>query len=95
MALANILSEAGHVPDSVAAEAVVTFGPTDEGPTIQKIELSAEVAADGLDEDELARHADAAGPVARSRGRSRRSRSRPKPASPAEGPRLESRLARL
>jgi osmotically inducible protein OsmC len=60
MALANILSEAGHVPESVATEAVVTFGPTDEGPTIQKIELQTEVAAEGLDADELARRADEA-----------------------------------
>jgi lipoyl-dependent peroxiredoxin len=60
MALANILSEAGHVPDSVATEAIVTFGPTDEGPTIQKIELQTEVSAAGLDDDETQRHADAA-----------------------------------
>ena len=60
MALANILSEAGHVPDSVATEAIVTFGPTDEGPTIQKIELQTEVSAAGLDDDEFQRHADAA-----------------------------------
>jgi lipoyl-dependent peroxiredoxin len=60
MALAGILSEAGHVPDSVATEAVVTFGPTDEGPTIQKIELQTEVAAEGLDADAFAKHAEAA-----------------------------------
>jgi len=60
MALANILSEAGHVPDSVATEAVVHFGPTDEGPSIQKIELHTEVSAEGLDADEFAKHAEAA-----------------------------------
>lgn len=60
MALANILSEAGHVPDSVATEAIVTFGPADEGPTIQRIELQTEVSAEGLDGDELDRHAEAA-----------------------------------
>ena len=60
MALANILSEAGHVPDSVSTEAVVHFGPTDEGPSIQRIELQTEVSATGLDADELARRADEA-----------------------------------
>ncbi len=60
MALADILSEAGHVPDSVSTEAVVTFGPTDEGPAIQRIELHTEVAAEGLDADELGRRAEEA-----------------------------------
>jgi lipoyl-dependent peroxiredoxin len=60
MQLANLLSEAGHVPDSVATEAVVHFGPTDAGPAIQRIELNAEVTAEGLDPDELARRAEEA-----------------------------------
>ncbi len=60
MALANILSEAGHVPDSVATEAAVHLEPADQGPTITKIDLQTEVAVEGLDDDEFARHADAA-----------------------------------
>jgi osmotically inducible protein OsmC len=51
MALSNMLSEAGHVPDSVRATAKVQLRPVDGKPTIAQIRLEVEGAVPGLDED--------------------------------------------
>lgn len=55
MFLAAVLSEAGFVPDRVETEASVHLG---EGPTVTLIELATEVAAEGLDEAALGKHAE-------------------------------------
>ena len=53
MALANDLSEAGHVPDNVSSSARVVLKMGDDGPVIERSELTTAVAADGLDQAEL------------------------------------------
>src|SRR6478672_6492889 len=50
MALSNMLAEAGHPPDSVKTEALVTLKIVDGAPTITKIALSTVGAVPGLDE---------------------------------------------
>src|SRR2546423_5396098 len=50
MALANVLSQAGHQPDSVETTARVHLDPDDGGFSITRSELSTEVKVDGLDE---------------------------------------------
>src|SRR4051812_45977362 len=50
MALSNMLSEGGHVPDSVKASAKVHLRNVDGAPTIAQIDLSVEGAVPGLDE---------------------------------------------
>jgi lipoyl-dependent peroxiredoxin len=71
MALANVLSQAGHVPDSVETTARIHLDPDDGGFSITRSELSTQVKVDGLGEDEFQGHADEAKrtcPVSRALG---------------------------
>ncbi|HET7443487.1 MAG TPA: OsmC family protein [Solirubrobacterales bacterium] len=60
MAFSNILSEAGHVPDSVSTTAKVQLRPVDGKPTIAGIELDVEGSVPGIDEAAFSEHAEAA-----------------------------------
>lgn len=60
MAFSNILSEAGHVPDSVSTTAKVQLRPLDGKPTIASIELDVEGSVPGIDEATFGDHAEAA-----------------------------------
>jgi lipoyl-dependent peroxiredoxin len=51
MALSLLLSEEGHPPDSVRAQAKVHLRNVDGLPTISRIELEAEGSVPGIDED--------------------------------------------
>jgi osmotically inducible protein OsmC len=71
MAFANVLSQAGHEPESVDTTARVTVEKDDGGFSITRSELSAEVKVEGLDEDAFQSHADEAKqgcPVSRALG---------------------------
>ncbi len=68
MALSDNLTEGGNTPDSVETSAKVHFGPTDAGPTIQRIELTTRGRVPGLDDagfKEAAESAKADCPVSR------------------------------
>ena len=68
MALANILSEGGHPPDSVRASARVHLRNIEGAPTIAKIDLDVDAAVPGIDEagfTEAAQNAKAGCPVSR------------------------------
>lgn len=54
MALSNVLSEAGHVPDSISTTATVTFRPVDGAPTITQIDLVTEGHVPGIDQQQFA-----------------------------------------
>jgi lipoyl-dependent peroxiredoxin len=58
MALANDLSEAGHVPDKVSSNARVVLKMGDDGPVIERSELTTEVAVQGIEDAELERIAE-------------------------------------
>ena len=60
MALSNILAENGHSQDSVQTVARVHLRQTDEGPTIQRIDLETEGQVPGIDQDQFAKHAEEA-----------------------------------
>ena len=60
MALSNILSEGGHVPESVRTDATVTLRMTDGGPAITKIALVTVGRVPGLDAAGFQEAADAA-----------------------------------
>ena len=60
MALSNILAEHGHAPESVRTTARVHLRQTDEGPTIQQIDLETEGRVPGIDQDHFAKHAEEA-----------------------------------
>ena len=60
MALSNILSAAGHVPDSVHTNARVQLRNIDGAPTLARIDLEAEGRVTGIDEAEFGRYADEA-----------------------------------
>ena len=60
MALAHALAEAGHEASRVETNARVHLEPTDNGPTITRIELQTEGEVPGLDADEFQRQAEAA-----------------------------------
>jgi lipoyl-dependent peroxiredoxin len=60
MALALVLSEAGHEPDSVQTTAEVTIETVDDKATITRSELSTEVKVDGVDDAEFQTYADGA-----------------------------------
>jgi osmotically inducible protein OsmC len=60
MALANGLSGAGNVPDSIRTTAKVHFVPGEGGFAISKIELETVGAVPGLGEDEFRQAAEAA-----------------------------------
>jgi lipoyl-dependent peroxiredoxin len=68
MALSAALSEGGHAPDSIKAEADVTLRFVDGAPTIAKIDLSVVGSVPGIEEAafvETAEAAKAACPVSR------------------------------
>jgi len=58
MALANGLSEDGHVPDSIDTKAEVSFGMVDGTPTVQGIHLNVEGKVPGLEQDAFAAKAE-------------------------------------
>ena len=60
MALSNMLSKAGHPPDSVHTDATVTLRPVDGSPTITTIALVTVGRVPGIDEAEFIEHANAA-----------------------------------
>jgi lipoyl-dependent peroxiredoxin len=60
MFLANVLSQAGHSPNSVETTATVHLGRDDTGPAITKIDLATKGDVPGLDEAEFAKHAETA-----------------------------------
>ncbi|HZO60362.1 MAG TPA: OsmC family protein [Solirubrobacterales bacterium] len=60
MALANVMAEHGHPADSVRTKATVHLGPTDAGPTIQRIHLETEGRVPGIDQQHFADHAEEA-----------------------------------
>ncbi len=57
MALSNILSEAGHTPESVRTTAKVHLRMVDGNPTISRIDLVTEGRVPGIDQEQFARHA--------------------------------------
>ena len=60
MALANILSQAGHVPDSVRTSARIQLRNVDGAPTLTRIELETEGHVAGIDDQQFGRYADEA-----------------------------------
>jgi lipoyl-dependent peroxiredoxin len=71
MALSNILAEHGHAPESIRTVAKVHLRQSDEGPTIQLIELDTEGRVADIDEGHFAEHAQEAKqgcPVSRALG---------------------------
>jgi lipoyl-dependent peroxiredoxin len=60
MALSNMLAEHGHAPEVVRTVARVHLRQTDEGPTIQRIDLETEGQVPGIDESHFAEHAEEA-----------------------------------
>jgi lipoyl-dependent peroxiredoxin len=71
MQLAALLSQAGHVPDSVQTTAVIHLDKDDAGFSITRSDLTTEVKVEGLDDDEFQRHAEEAErtcPVSRALG---------------------------
>ena len=60
MALSNILSTAGHVPESVRTEAHVDLRFVDGAPTLTRIRLDTEGNVPGLGEQEFQRFAEEA-----------------------------------
>jgi len=60
MALALILGEAGHEPESLETEANVTISPADDGFEIDRIELRTRGRVPGIDQAEFERLAGAA-----------------------------------
>lgn len=60
MALANILAQDGHAPDSIETEAEVTMGDLEGGKGITTIELDTVGRVPGIDEDTFLEKADAA-----------------------------------
>jgi osmotically inducible protein OsmC len=68
MALANILSEAGHAPESISTTAKVHLRQVDGAPTISQIDLETEGRVPGIDQqqfDDYAAQAKAGCPVSR------------------------------
>ncbi|HWY89330.1 MAG TPA: OsmC family peroxiredoxin [Solirubrobacteraceae bacterium] len=57
MALANILSAAGHAPDSVHTNARVHLRNIDGQPTLARVDLDTEGRVSGIDEEQLQRYA--------------------------------------
>lgn len=68
MALSNVLSEGGHVPESVRTDAKVTLRLLDDGPSITRIELITVARVPGIDQaafDEAANAAKVGCPVSK------------------------------
>jgi lipoyl-dependent peroxiredoxin len=71
MALALVLSEAGHEPETVSSSARIHLDKDDGGFSITRSDLTTEVKVDGLSEEEFQQHADEAKrtcPVSRALG---------------------------
>jgi lipoyl-dependent peroxiredoxin len=71
MFLANVLSQAGHEPDSVRTTARVALEPDNGGFSIKRSDLATVVTVDGLHDEELQGHANEAKdgcPVSRALG---------------------------
>lgn len=60
MALANILAEAGHTPESVQTRADVRLEMVDGDPKITTVTLNVEADVPGLDQETFLKHAKAA-----------------------------------
>jgi lipoyl-dependent peroxiredoxin len=60
MALANILSQAGHAPQSVSTDARVQLRNVDGAPTLTRIDLDAEGNVSGIDEQQFQQYAEEA-----------------------------------
>ena len=60
MALANILSEAGHIPDRVSTAARVTLRNIEGAPTLARVDLETTGQVPGLDQEQFQRYADRA-----------------------------------
>lgn len=60
MQFANLLSEAGHEPESVRTTAHVRLEMGDEGASITRSDLETEVSVEGIDEEEFQRIAEQA-----------------------------------
>lgn len=58
MALSNILSEAGHPPDSVRTSARVELRNVDGAPTLTRIDLDTVGQVPGIDAEEFERYAE-------------------------------------
>jgi lipoyl-dependent peroxiredoxin len=58
MALANILSEAGHAPESVSTSAHVQLRNIDGAPTLTSVELATEGRVPGLDQRQFQEYAE-------------------------------------
>ena len=58
MALSNILSGAGHAPESVRTNARVQLRNIDDAPTLTRIDLETEGDVSGVDEQEFQRYAE-------------------------------------
>jgi lipoyl-dependent peroxiredoxin len=58
MALANILSEAGHTPDRVSTAARVTLRNIDGAPTLARVDLETTGQVPGLDQEQFQGYAD-------------------------------------
>jgi osmotically inducible protein OsmC len=60
MALSNILSGAGHPPESVRTNARIQLRNIDGAPTLTRVDLETEGKVPGVDEQEFQRHAEEA-----------------------------------
>lgn len=60
MALANILSEAGHAPDSVSTNARIQLRNVDGAPTLTRVDLETEGRVPGVDQEEFQGYAEQA-----------------------------------
>jgi osmotically inducible protein OsmC len=60
MALSNILSSAGHTPESVRTSARIQLHNVDGAPTLTRVDLETEGRVPGIDQQEFERYADEA-----------------------------------
>jgi osmotically inducible protein OsmC len=60
MALSNILSSAGHTPESVRTSARIQLRNVDGAPTLTRVDLETEGRVPGIDQQEFERYADEA-----------------------------------
>ena len=60
MALSNILSAAGHVPERVHTNATITLRDIDGAPTLARIDLETEGQVPNLEQEQFQRYADEA-----------------------------------
>jgi len=60
MALANILTQDGHVPESVSTRANIQLRNVDGAPTLTRVDLETEGRVPGIDQGEFRQYADQA-----------------------------------